>query len=85
MPVYEYYCAECRSSFDLLMSYAASEADIVCTRCHGTHVRKRFSVFASPRGSASASEYGGYSETGGDYGDDGSGGGCCGGACGCHD
>ncbi|HEV8192547.1 MAG TPA: hypothetical protein VGP82_13855, partial [Ktedonobacterales bacterium] len=27
VPLYEYYCADCRSKFELLVSYAASEAD----------------------------------------------------------
>lgn len=80
MPLYEYYCADCRSKFELLVSYAASEADdLVCAKCQGGHVRKLLSVFAAPRGGSD-----GYEASGGDdFG--GSGGGCCGGACGCHD
>ena len=82
MPLYEYYCADCRGKFELLVSYAASEADdIVCAKCHGSHVRKLLSVVARPRfGSA-----GDFDASDADYGDDFGGGGCaCGGACSCQ-
>ena len=59
--------------------------DIVCTRCHGGHVRKLLSVFARPRAVTVGDSYD-YS----DYGDadEGEFGGSCacgGGGCGCHD
>ncbi len=89
MPLYEYYCSDCRSKFELLVSYEASEADdIVCTHCHGGHVRKLLSVFARPRAVAAGETFGDYSGSD-DYGDaDGDFGGSCacgGGGCGCHD
>ena len=85
MPLYEYYCSDCQRKFALLMSYEASAADdIVCTRCHGGHVRKLLSVFARPRAVTVGDSYD-YS----DYGDadEGEFGGSCacgGGGCGCH-
>jgi putative FmdB family regulatory protein len=84
MPLYEYYCKDCRGKFELLTTYTESEVDVECAKCHGTRVRKMFSVFAAPRGGGD--DYGDV----GDFGDDGeyaSGGSCAcgGGGCGCHD
>ena len=75
MPLYEYYCADCRGKFEMFTSYETSEGDIVCTKCHGGRVRKMFSLFAAPR---SEGDYDG------DSYDDGDMGGCsCGGSCSC--
>ena len=87
VPLYEYYCSDCQSKFELLVSYDASEADdIVCARCHGGRVRKLLSVFARPRAVAAGDAF---SDYGDDYGDSESdyGGSCAcgGGGCGCHD
>jgi putative FmdB family regulatory protein len=89
MPIYEYYCKDCRNKFELLTTYTESEVDIECAKCHGSNVRKLFSVFARARGGGDDfgdSDFGG----GDDFGDDGeymSGGGCAcgGGSCGCND
>lgn len=86
MPLYEYYCSDCRGKFEALTSYEASQAGMVCATCHGTNVRKLLSVFARPSRGGS-DDFGDFSD--GDYGDDGGedfgGGGCsCGGACGCN-
>ncbi len=48
MPLYEFYCADCRSKFEVLTSYEASQAGMVCASCHGQNVRKLLSVFARP-------------------------------------
>lgn len=77
MPLYEFYCSDCRERFERLITYAASEHNLICPSCQGTRVRKLFSVFAtSGRGG---------SDSAGDYDDSGDfGGGCsCGGACSC--
>ncbi len=84
MPLYEYYCKDCRTKFELLTTYVESEVNVECARCHGANVRKLVSVFARPR-SSSASLEGDFADSGDDFGDEGEGGGCCGGACGCHD
>ena len=56
MPLYEFYCTDCRSKFELLTSYETSQAGMVCASCHGQHVRKLLSVFARPsRGDDSSS------------------------------
>ncbi len=80
MPMYDFYCSDCRERFEVFTSYAASAGGVSCPSCQGSRVRKLFSVFAtSGRGSgASADGFGDYAE------DSGSGGGCaCGGACSC--
>lgn len=91
MPLYEYYCSDCQGKFELLVSYESSGADdVICTRCHGGHVRKLLSVFARPRAVAAGDSFGDYGDYG-DYdasGDDSDFGGSCscgGGGCGCHD
>jgi putative FmdB family regulatory protein len=67
MPIYEYECADCSSSFEELV--AASAADSVrCPTCSGADVTRKLSQFAAGRTAA----------VGG-----GGGGGCCGGGCGC--
>jgi putative FmdB family regulatory protein len=86
MPIYEFYCSDCRDKFEVLTSYEASQAGMVCASCHGTNVRKLLSVFARPaRGGGD--DFGNYGDAG-DYGDGedfGGGGGCsCGGACSCN-
>lgn len=83
MPLYEYYCTDCKSRFEVLTSYEASQAETtVCATCHGSQVRKLLSVFATTaRGGAD--DFGDFG-SGGDFGDD-MGGSCScgGGACGC--
>lgn len=78
MPLYEYYCSDCKSKFEMLVSRQHAD-DVVCMKCQSEKVRRLLSVFASPRSGA-----------GGDYGYDdmqastGGGCGCGGGSCGCH-
>lgn len=85
MPLYEYYCSDCQSKFELLLTFTASEGDdIVCARCHGPRVRKLISAVARMRSAGAAGDF---YDAGGDSFDDAEGaGGCCGGgACSCHD
>jgi putative FmdB family regulatory protein len=90
MPVFEFYCLDCRSKFEVLTSYEASQGQMICATCHGANVRKLLSVFARP--SRGSDNFGDFSDGGDDFGDDGEGdegdeggGGCsCGGACSCN-
>lgn len=83
MPLYEYYCTDCRGKFEVLTSYEASRADMVCATCHGGNVRKLLSVFARPSRGSGDGDFGEFSDGGEDFG---GGGGCAcgGGSCGCH-
>jgi len=88
MPLYEYVCKDCRKKFELLTTYAASEAGVECVKCHSSNVRKLISVVARTPASVSDSyldAFGDQLSDSGDYGEEcGMGDACCGGACG-HD
>jgi putative FmdB family regulatory protein len=73
MPIYEYACMECESHFDELLR--SSEQAVTCPECGAANVLKQLSTFAvhgggSPKSSVTAPMPR-------------SGGGCCGGSCGC--
>jgi putative FmdB family regulatory protein len=77
MPIYEYLCGDCNQTFELFVPQRMSADGVVCKECHSPKVRKLVSSFASI-GAASGAEsdvFYSASET--------TGGGCCGGACGC--
>lgn len=74
MPVYEYYCSNCRTKFDALRSMSEADVAIKCEHCESTRTARVLSMFFAAPGSRSQTS--GYSEGGG--------GGCgCGGACSC--
>jgi putative FmdB family regulatory protein len=77
MPIYEYHCEDCGSSFETLVR-AGRDNETQCPSCNGVSISREMSVFASRGGSAEAGLNGGIPGTmrGG--------GGCCGGSCGCH-
>ncbi|WP_160145798.1 MULTISPECIES: FmdB family zinc ribbon protein [Dictyobacter] len=75
MPLFEYYCADCKSRFELLVSHKHAD-DVVCTKCHSEKVRRLLSVFAAPRGAGEDYSFDDAPATGGC--------GCGGGSCGCH-
>jgi len=87
VPIYEFYCSDCRSKFEVLTSYEAAKGQMPCASCGGANVRKLLSLVARPiRG---GDDFGDFSDLGdgGDGGDDFEGGGGCGcggGACTCH-
>jgi putative FmdB family regulatory protein len=75
MPLYEYYCSDCKSKFELLVHHKHAD-DIVCMKCQSDNIRRLLSVFA-------------LSHTDGDDSFDSlpTAGGSCGcgdGSCGCH-
>jgi len=70
MPIYEYVCMECESHFEELVRNGEA---VSCPDCEASNVRKQFSVFAT-HGTAEQPSFGGTMPSGG---------GCCGGSCGC--
>ncbi len=47
MPVYEYYCADCRTKFEALRPMSKADAPILCQKCEGKHTSRVLSVFAA--------------------------------------
>jgi len=76
MPIYEFHCIDCDRSFETLVRGGHDE-DAQCPSCHGAHLSRELSVFASGRanGDAASAPAGAAAMRGG---------GCCGGGCGCH-
>ncbi len=77
MPLFEYYCSNCQSKFELLVSHKHAD-DVVCMKCHSEKVRRLLSVFATPRSNVATADGG--SDSAPSMG----GCGCGGGSCGCH-
>ena len=73
MPIYEYRCEACEGSFEVLTSFAERERGQVCPTCESPRTRVQVSSFASIGGPAELSPSLPMA----------SGGGCCGGSCGC--
>jgi len=71
VPIYEYACMECESHFEELVR--SSEQAVTCPECGAAKVLKQFSTFAVH----------GVAKVGASSAPRASGGGCCGGSCGC--
>jgi len=75
MPLYEYYCNDCRTKFEALRPMSQADEAIACKSCQGSRTARVLSLFASfskSNGEPQPVSTGGF------------GGGCCGGgACGC--
>ena len=78
MALYEYLCRDCETSFEVRRSMSEPESSVTCPSGH-TDVRRKLSMFASvwPRGMGTSTAAFGSAPSSR------SGGGCCGGACGC--
>lgn len=47
MPVYEYWCQDCRMTFEKLVPLSSNGSSVTCPRCH-RQASKQFSTFATP-------------------------------------
>jgi putative FmdB family regulatory protein len=47
MPLYEYYCADCKIKFEALRKMSQADSPIACTRCEGMNTSRAISVFAA--------------------------------------
>jgi putative FmdB family regulatory protein len=47
MPLYEFQCTECDSSFEELVRASAAVTEVECPECGSRHVRRKVSTFAS--------------------------------------
>lgn len=55
MPIFEFVCQECGTSFEELLRSSSAVGDVICPDCESTQVIKQISSFASKvAGSASA-------------------------------
>jgi putative FmdB family regulatory protein len=50
MPIYEYYCQDCRAEFEALRSIKDADALIRCKKCNGEHTSRKISVFFAQSG-----------------------------------
>ena len=73
MPLYEYYCPNCKAKFEMLVSHQHAD-DVVCMKCHSEKVRRLLSTFAF---AGKSGESGNYDDPFGNCGVDG-------GSCGCN-
>ncbi len=78
MPIYEYHCEDCDCSFETLVR-PGHDDETQCPSCNGVRISREMSVFAA---GGSTNGEAGLNSTG--AGMMRSGGGCCGGGCGCH-
>ncbi|MBJ7609710.1 MAG: zinc ribbon domain-containing protein [Candidatus Dormibacteraeota bacterium] len=76
MPVYEYRCNDCHSTFEVLRRMGERELSALCPGCESRASMPLISQVAASRPSASATS----SMAPGPN----PGGGCCGGGCGCR-
>jgi len=79
MPIFEYRCKDCNTTFDMLVK-SNDESEIICPECKSSNNKKLFSAFSTSN-SSSGSSYD--SCASGNCGIDSSNyGGCANGACG---
>ena len=76
MPIYEYRCEDCDSSFETFVQPGHHD-ETQCPSCMGVKIVRELSVFASRGGDSEAKR-----NTSGTTMM--RAGGCCGGSCGCH-
>lgn len=55
MPVFEYRCTDCGSSYEILHKSSEREDLIECPSCHSKEYKKKFSTFAASVGSGATS------------------------------
>ena len=71
MPLYEYHCETCKRDFEKRRPIREADAPIECPECASENITRKLSLFIALSKSDSGTQALG------------SGGGCCGGACGC--
>lgn len=50
MPIYEYFCLQCRRRFRKLVGMVAGQTAVACPRCGGSEVSRLISRFSRLRG-----------------------------------
>lgn len=80
MPLYEYECLDCITTFEVRQSFERSSEPVQCPSCQGTQTHKVFSAVAFINNVATHTTREDMPMSGHHYG----GCGCGVGACGCH-
>jgi len=86
MPIYEYRCAPCGTSFEQFVR-SGHDDDAECPHCNGRKLSRQMSTFAARSASGNGASAAMEAIKGNGLGSapgNRSGGGCCGGGCGCH-
>jgi putative FmdB family regulatory protein len=50
MPIFEYQCTDCLTTFERLMRRTENGVTPVCPQCNGDNTSKRFSTFSTQSG-----------------------------------
>ena len=75
MPLYEYYCADCKTKFETLRPMSKADEPIQCKQCESMKTSRVLSLFAAHTGGRESNLAAGSGHS--------SGCGCGGGVCGC--
>lgn len=59
MPIYEYRCQDCQTTFEAFVSSIDQSDDVVCKKCNSSNIQKQLSSFSSRLASGSSSSPGG--------------------------
>jgi putative FmdB family regulatory protein len=59
MPIYEYYCRDCKTKFEALRPMSKADAPIACKQCEGKHTSRMLSRFAAHSGGKAVAGTGG--------------------------
>jgi len=65
MPIYEFFCEECKKDFDVLCSLKTDLSTVSCELCSGKKVHKKVSAFARGGSSKSMDLGGGHDHSSG--------------------
>ncbi len=52
MPIYEYKCDACKTSFEKLIRRESEESELACPSCGERHLSQQYSTFAARAGSS---------------------------------
>jgi putative FmdB family regulatory protein len=47
MPLYEYYCTDCKIKFEALRGMSQADSPIACVRCEGMNTSRAISLFSA--------------------------------------